>query len=41
LITPHFARLTNALARHQRLDLHDLIDKAVAIAGAAEANLET
>jgi len=25
------------LARHQRLDLHDLINKAVAIAGGAEA----
>jgi hypothetical protein len=29
--------VTNALARHQRLDLHHLINKAVAIAGAAEA----
>jgi len=37
LITPHFARVTNALARHQRLDLHHLINKAVAIAGAVEA----
>jgi hypothetical protein len=37
LITLHFARVTKALARHQRLDLHHLINEAVAIAGAAEA----